>query len=128
MTEPQDDTVLRILRRARGLITEPEHWTKNAFARDAKADVVAVGNEAATCFCSVGAIERAKMDENEPYSTHLLAFEVAASMAPIDWRDVHRGGPLPLSWLMSYNDDTARKHAEVLEVFDKAIARLESLA
>jgi hypothetical protein len=53
---------LRLLLRAHGLILEPEHWTKEAWARNRKGGTVPVGHTRAFSWCVSGAVLRAQSD------------------------------------------------------------------
>ena len=86
--------MLRILRGARGLIENPEGWTKHAYARKETGKWARVWDKKAACFCTVGAILRS--GGFHPF------FEDA--------------------YLALWNDAPGRTHAEVLSAFDEAIA------
>jgi hypothetical protein len=53
---------LRLLLHAHGLILAPEHWTKEAWARDGKGNPVYVDHMSAHSWCVSGAVLRAQSD------------------------------------------------------------------
>jgi hypothetical protein len=61
-----------VLRAARRLIAEPEHWTTGALARSAAGDEVEPGESAAVCWCAYGALAAVCPD---------IRLEVAADQA-----------------------------------------------
>lgn len=99
-------SVVEILKEARKIISDEKNWTQGTFARDAggKAASIRVGD----CFCSVGAIAKVT-DRNliEPCPRQVLDALGVRSHAE----------------LARFND--SHKHAEVLNLFDLAIARAE---
>lgn len=114
---------LEVLERARALITPPEAWTTKAFARTAKGILFPEGQRVqhsapeAVCWCAVGACRKAAgvkrlFDENYAASDRAVQ-ALGKQLRPEGWEgsfaDVH-----------SYNDD--HTHAEVLALFDRAIA------
>jgi hypothetical protein len=56
----------KLLRHAQGLLIGPNQdgkgWTKGALAKNAYGSTVEPDNKSAVCFCSVGAIRRARVD------------------------------------------------------------------
>lgn len=105
----------QILRKARELISDPERWTKGAFARNAQGASVSYRHDAATCFCSVGAVERAAfkdgVDDNQPISVALRA--------------LYRGKLYAIPSIAAFNDRDDTTHGDVLAMFDRAIALAE---
>jgi hypothetical protein len=103
-------TPLETLRAARQLITDPAKWTQGDYARDADGIDVAPEDEDAVCFCSYGAIASiCGLNEDLPPFRHL--HNVCGrmfKMSVIDLNDTH-------------------SHAEVLALFDAAIAELEGV-
>ena len=100
---------LEILRKARKLIEDPERWTKGQFARDTDGEPLSNGFDSdAVCWCAAGAIE---------HVSNLDCTVGAAGRATVLLQEA-AGGPLA-----SFNDGT--EHRRVLELFDKAIKKLE---
>ena len=87
---------------ARELISVPERWTQGEFARNAWGDCVSVDDEAATCFCSMGALD--KIYEEGGIAAYLYLVEVMDHNI--------------------YND--THTHSEVFDMFSKAIALAQS--
>jgi len=108
-TAEQARTV-EVLRGARGLIADPERWTRQTNARDANGDAIHPCQSGATRWCASGALIRAAA------RGHVLG-EVKARRA--------LEAATPLS-LVSVNDKCG--HQRVLALFDWAIARLEKTA
>jgi hypothetical protein len=97
---------LEILKSARKKIEKPENWTKHAFARDAEGGVLdEIWISFGACFCASGAIIAAGGE------LHQEAYNRVNN---------HMG----LDTLSTFND--SHSHAEVLEMFDRAIAELEA--
>lgn len=108
MAEPSTRDVLRC---ARALITKPECWTQHALGRG-PADAPRAPTDPAACsWCAAGAIVRAGLLLNAGDVLTQDAYEAATRALP----------EKSLS-LMSWNDAPDRKHAEVIKVFNRAIA------
>jgi len=99
-----------ILRKARAVIEKPENWTKGDFARDAKLRPISALSTDAQCFCTWGAIIR--VSENAPQMNNAA-----------DALYRHLNHPMDLD---VFNDDETTTHAEVLSLFDRAIAAEEA--
>ena len=104
---------LQILKGARALISDKNVWAKYAMAVDINGREVSVESPDAACFCSLGAIRRAAGCPN--YSSDEMSAREAV-------RAVLTGGHS----IASFND--THTHDEVLDLFDRAIARAESEA
>ncbi|MCA3080557.1 MAG: hypothetical protein ING71_17415 [Rhodocyclaceae bacterium] len=102
-------TPLETLKAARQLISDPAKWTHGWLARDADGNVSHIGEKDAACWCSMGAIFHVDGPER-PNSYAALQLLGAA----IGGKSVAR-----------FND--TRTHAEVLALFDAAIAELEGV-
>lgn len=103
------------LRAARKLIERPEAWTKKEEARDSDGNSVGATSDYATCWCSLGAVERVCGGWNARY--------VAAELALADVLPKHSGAVV---W--EYNDAPTTTHADILALFDRAIAAAEGSA
>jgi hypothetical protein len=102
-------TELEIIKAARALIDTPEKWTKRVGARDsdgAETDVLA---SSAVCFCVVGACRKAT-------GPNILYVRGLGTL-----RSCIKGSGTVHEW----NDAPERTHADVMELFDRAIAELE---
>ena len=108
-----DNLVLATLVSARALIKKPEQWTQRAWARDAEHRVVGA-YVTASCYCAGGALKLA--------ARRILGDSYAAEEALLNCL------PSPFTYfnVTRYNDDPLRTHAEVLALFDEAIAKLQT--
>ncbi len=102
MTMIKDKTTTEILIEARKLIEREENWTQEAFARQANGNNAYLHGPFACKFCTIGAVRRVTSDE---LTTKEKALDALRSVAQV---------PLAI-----FND--AHTHAEVLQLFDKAI-------
>lgn len=96
-----------ILTAARALIEKPENWCQGAYALTAnRAREVSPLDEYANCFCMIGACSRALQQEVDLVEDEHAAYKAlrkAVRKTPCEYNDSHT-------------------HAEVLKVFDRAIA------
>lgn len=103
---------LEHLKAARELIADPEKWTKCSYAKTKQRGGASVPPDSprAKCWCAVGAIRKVG-----PYAP-------SASIALMH--------ALPVKWqwtgVPSFNDDPGTSHADVLALFDRAIAAEEA--
>lgn len=109
MTAKAPQTPAEVLRAARALIEVPERWTKCAFARDAKGIVVSEDEESAVCFCVLGAIYR---HPPSPLTDGARWF-------------LDESLPETFLGVGTFNDHPSTTHADVLALFDRAIALAE---
>ena len=103
-------TPLETLKAARQLISDPAKWTQGVQARDEHGEQVPHSDRAAYCFCIMGAVNRVK-----PLWKKLDAL---LALSKITRRDFAASVP-------EFND--THTHAEVLALFDAAIAELEGV-
>lgn len=101
------------LRAAKALIDAPEKWTREAFARNAQG--VPTILRKATCFCALGALD---------FAGHVaLAYDESAEDLLKD--------AVPTRFMNSitaFNDHPDTTHADVMALFDRAIALAEQPA
>lgn len=98
---------LEILKAARALLTPPEAWAKNDFAFDSSGNLLAPSNKYAVSWCATGACIRA--------GGKLAAIAAARELSrQLGGREV-----------FDFNDRDETTHADVLQLFDDTIARLE---
>ena len=97
-----------VLTKARELIEKPEIWTKGEYARDESGNSCRPTGPFARCFCALGAVKAAGnyKGDNNP-----AAEKLTESLE----RDRFR-------WVCLFNDSKDTTHADVLALFDKAIA------
>ena len=112
---------LDALRAARALIATPESWTKNALARDSAGNDRALRDPEACAFCAMGAVLRVLADEYENHRT-LAAVQIEHAVMHALSREIQLSflAPTNHSRVAAYNDGST--HAEVLALFDRAIA------
>lgn len=93
---------------ARALIAAPERWTKGVSGRTADGGPsLAIDMSDATCFCSIGALWRVS---HSHWKAERILHDTVYTTTPF-------------GNIASFNDDPATTHADVLRVFDVAIAR-----
>lgn len=114
-------TTVEVLRAARARIAEPEDWTRCAAARDDLGEPTYPSSPQATCWCALGAAWAVSDIVDE---TYLLAYAL-----PPEFRT--RFGqtytnPTPL--VAVYNDHPLTTHADILALYDRAIAAAEAVA
>lgn len=102
--EAKPQTAVDVLVAARELISVSERWTQGETARDRDGRFVLSDSKDAVCWCGLGALTKA----------------VKASSFWFEARDlllrVEPGG------IAKFNDAKGRTHAEVVALFDSAIA------
>lgn len=102
-------TPLETLRAARQLISDPAKWTQGDFARDSLGLCADPHGYKAVCFCARGAIQKITKEDDGP-----------AEKALVDTCSV-----LHDMYVEEFND--THTHAEILALFDAAIAELEGV-
>lgn len=114
------ETTLTVLEEARELIADEQHWCRDADARDSLGRIVAVDAPRAVAWCALGALARRCIDRGLGGSIQMQALMALAHTA-----DILVAGPV-FKTVPAYND--AHTHAEVLDLFDRTIARLRQEA
>ena len=94
-----------VLKKAKALIDAPEKWTKHARARDAERITVDEMAAGACSFCAIGAAARAAGGNTRVWYP---AVEALSRETP---REV-----------VCLNDDPLTTHAEIMHLYDRAIA------
>lgn len=105
--ESGDDWItLDILIKARELISDPERWTQGVNARNRAGGLTSPENDAAVCWCGIGALCRVAGDDDLHWAKAVVFLHKTAREAGFkDFPD--------------FNDTST--HAEVLAAFDRAI-------
>lgn len=102
---------VEVLRAARELISDPERWTRHAVARDADGGLLLNGNDPRACQWSaegaVGHVTGCSIDQPGALSAINALSRAAKPLRPSRANDIGT-------------------HAEVLAMFDKAIALAEA--
>ena len=101
---------LETLIAARALIASPESWIKDNSAQDANGVPVGTFYEGACKFCTVGAITCASGETLTETRASILRAHL----------------PKPFDNLVNFNDHPDTTHADVLALFDRAIASEEA--
>lgn len=105
-----------ILTKARELISDPNHWTKNTFARDHHGNFSDPKSPNTTCWCSLGALKKYTSTDSREYFEAVNQLEEALlELTNYGWTSI-----------AAFND--AHTHEQVLEIFDKAIENAASKA
>jgi hypothetical protein len=99
---------LRVLVRARELITEEQRWCRRTYARGWRGIPVPVQSAGAHRFCALGAIMRAGGE---------LGLPVDDAHSALEWQTVRP--------VQDWNDDPAHAHRDVLAAFDASIVAIE---
>jgi hypothetical protein len=94
-----------VLARARALIADERRWCRRSFARGWGGIPVSAKSTIAQRFCALGAIMRA---------AHELGLPAENARTALEWQT---GRPI-----QDWNDDPARRHAEIVAKFDGATA------
>jgi hypothetical protein len=104
---------LEILKAARELIAKPGGWTRKASARYKNGHQTLPSSPAAARFCATGALRRCQ--GNALWSELNDAQDALERELPDDCPTV--------VW---FNDDAHRKQEEVIDLYDRAIAAVET--
>ena len=113
------DIEMKILKKAREIITPEDCWTKGTTARNKQGHPVEAEMDEAVIFCAEGAIQRAAylQDYPLPPNDHEMgAGEIEAEVICILSGEIDQ----PMS-LNVWNDNPLTTHKDVLELFDRAI-------
>jgi hypothetical protein len=118
--------LITLLKRARETIADPKHWVQRFMALDEDGNNRPAHSDKAVCWCSVGAVRHAatKLAWGDFWQANAVAelaktLEVEVADQGWDTKCV-----MPQGLVTTFNDE--RTHADVLAVFDKTIARLET--
>lgn len=101
--------LLKVLRRARTILSRPNAWIKGDLAQDELEEPVSVDSRKACRFCTIGAIERATFDVTGTCDAALTC--TAANLMR---------GDSPVS-VVGWNDSKYRSVMDVLMAFDFGI-------
>ena len=107
------------LKAARALIAAPGGWTQGAFARvSPNGRIIGLKTANAACFCALGALCCVK-----GWDKPRMGGEINALIEALP--RVRKGSPDDGA-VGRYNDDPARTQAEVVALYDRAIATAEA--
>ncbi len=96
--EKPTDGVLRVLTEARALIERPENWCKNALYENGAR-------------CVLGALYNTQSDNSDGWNMPIGAYNAINSAVPGAFLSIPH-----------FNNDPSTTHADVLALFDRAIA------
>lgn len=106
------------LQQTKALIDDESKWAVGTLARDAKGNPANVDDDTATCFCTLGAVRKlsynALHDKHNPYSLSNTR-NLAVSLLQEQMDD-------NIPYFNDHND-----HDDVMNAFDRAIAKAEAL-
>lgn len=103
----QQRTTVEILKAARARIADPQNWCQGWFAHDERGQSLDYNDPEACSWCAVGALRR----EGERWNRG--AYKALWAQLPAGYDHVS-----------DYNDDYGVTHADVLALYDRAIAAL----
>lgn len=107
--------VKQILKAARDLLTDPQHWTKGTLARNVFNEPVSVQSPRARCWCLHGAILKVSAATSAEWSQTVAANRALYPFVPSKYGDG------PDNVVLYFNDDKTTKHSDVLALLDVAI-------
>ena len=119
-------TAKEILIRARNLISKPDNWCKNTAARKklscnggfASGFFPCGGTDPEACqWCASGAVD--SVITTWPYYDIYVSHARAMALRALD-------EACPYQSIVSYNDFPATSHRQILDIFNKAIERLDT--
>lgn len=118
-----------ILRKAKALIAAEEQWTQEEFARDHDDNTTARWEGEFSLFqpcsfCALGAVSQAIA--GHPFGDELGGLEMPRFKKCRDYLSAAAGVDATPASFAFWNDLPERTHAEVMAVFDKAIALAEA--
>lgn len=125
-TPIQATNPVEVLERALDLLSDPAKWTKSALAKDAIGKSVQPYEPTATCFCMMGAMERAARGILENHqirefyaNEHALDAEVEAQIMVSHVLKARRG----IYSIPGFNDHYNTTHDEVVSIMTEALAK-----
>ena len=132
-------SAIELLNGAREYLTDPSHWTREAFARDDLGNAVGPDDNTACCRCLTGAVlahagvtitSQYLVNLAQPtFTTALVAANaLLAAIDPVLYGKRELEAPAgfttgftTIGYLASWNDAPERTHTEIIEALDAAI-------
>lgn len=99
-----------LIRHAHAIISNPEHWTQETMARDARGAPCEPDEKVAVCFCTHGAIAKAAIDLHAPGAVQRQAKHILKHQARTH---------LNASGIVDVNDNG--DHDDVMKMFQLAL-------
>jgi hypothetical protein len=92
--------VLDLLTRAQDLIRDPAHWHQGWFAVDADGRECPSDSKQAVCFCSIGAMARAKPETHQltQLARKYLQEAIGLEQSIVDFNDTHTHDQVMAMW------------------------------
>lgn len=110
--------VSEMLIKAKALIENEANWIQGQYARETpNGKTLSPRDGRAKCFCAIGALRHVDGATGHGDGVLMKAAEVLAKFAGAESADTHSGR------VMKFNDRAS--HADVLAMFDKAIAEAQ---
>ena len=106
------------LREVKNIISDEKSWTKETAARNAEGNKVHPYNYDAICFCTIGAIQRARLSD----SSFEVFGELQKSIIELysEYENIEKK-----SVVQFFNDSKNTTHEMLMSVFDHAITRVK---
>ena len=114
-------STLEELKAVRELLSDPEHWTRGAFARDAQGGEISPASPEAACWCIGGA---AMYMASEPGWDFIQLLDASLPVLRAVGDVI---GCTDVGFIGDWQDAPDRTHAEVLDALDRAIAAEEDV-
>ena len=106
--------ILNILVTARNLITDSSHWTKGLLARDSQGREIDYNSNEATCWCISGAIFK------------VMGYIGTSNPNMLIHNTLKKYLPPGFTVTVYFNDHEATTHADIMALFDRTIAGIQS--
>ena len=115
---------LKTLIAARKLIENPNQWIKGAIARTARGYECEAESGTARCFCAIGAVRRARHDlTGTPFGSYPTVNRLRDAVQLENPNRIEGESEcLNTMTVADYNDRPQTTHADVLALYDRAIA------
>ncbi len=112
------ENIRDIIVNARGILSDPSHWTKGKMAKDIHGKPTESAKSDAVCWCTTGALKKATLEYLNMKDTaqYFWVYDAFAENSGVLKYPEHRN--------ISWNYDINTKHEDVLKAFDKAIAAM----
>lgn len=117
------EQAIEVLRKGRKEIEDPTHWIKGEAAATAEGAPVDPTDPRAVCFCAIGSVRKYSTEPSGRgmINTYPGLKAMAALRAAIP-------SEAPALRIPTFNDNPKTTHADILALFDRAIAQLENQA
>lgn len=117
---------LETLKAARRRLSAQGAWTTDTYAKTQKGFDVSPCDDAADCWCILGAVYREAGQDPDGYTNHPDVVDAVEKLIVAGGLYSPGRRFTPLELIFRWNDQPGRTQDEVLALFDKAIAAEES--